>query len=217
MGKFVDMIGYEFNGCKVIRQAHKDKTSKWYWECQCFCGEKFLTLGTTIRKGEVKSCGCYRRGILKKQRDENKTHGDSKSRLFRIWSNMKNRCNNDKDKQKYKNYGGRGIKVCDEWNNNYDNFKKWALNNDYKEFLSIDRIDNDGDYEPSNCRWTDMKTQSRNKRNNINVFYKGKYRTISEIAEIEKCSKYKLYYRLKHNIPLLDEKTKEDTNDTIPN
>lgn len=204
MGIIKDMSGFEFNGCKVMKRAHQNNEYKYYWECECFCGERFLVLGTLIRKGDVKSCGCYRSKILKKQQIKNKTHGGSGTRLFRIWVGMRSRCNNEKDKHHYHDYGGRGIKVCKEWES-FENFKVWSLANNYNDELSIDRIDNDKGYNPDNCRWVDMKTQARNRRGNLSVFYKGSYRTIAEIAELENCDRYKLYYRLKHNLPLITE------------
>lgn len=114
-----------------------------------------------------------------------KYHGDSRgSRLYRIWLNMKHRCGYEKHGS-YCDYGGRGIKVCDEWINNYPRFKKWALNNGYEDGLSIDRVDNDGNYEPGNCRWATLREQANNTRKNVFVEYKGEIHTLAEWAEIK--------------------------------
>jgi len=97
----------------------------------------------------------------------NKTHGDSYTALYSVYQNIKDRCNNPRN-HAYKNYGGRGISVCEAWNT-FEVFKKWALENGYKKGLSIDRIDNDGNYCPKNCRWATMKEQQNNRRNNRKV------------------------------------------------
>lgn len=110
-----------------------------------------------------------------------KRHGGTGTRLYRIWKAMKCRCNNPKIPQAH-NYSGRGIKICDEWNDNFVEFKKWALMNNYNEHLSIDRIDNNGNYEPSNCKWSTRIEQGNNTRNNIYLTYKGEEYTLSEWA-----------------------------------
>ena len=108
---------------------------------------------------------------------------NTKNRLYRIWADMKRRCKNS-DRPNYKNYGGKGIRVCQEWENSFDSFREWALNNGYSDDLSIDRIDNDGNYEPSNCRWATAKEQANNKRNNLHIKYKGETRTLAQWCEV---------------------------------
>ena len=108
---------------------------------------------------------------------------NTKNRLYRIWADMKRRCKNS-DRPNYKNYGGKGIRVCQEWENSFDSFREWALNNGYSDDLSIDRIDNDGNYEPSNCRWATAKEQANNKRNNFYIEYKGETRTLAQWCEV---------------------------------
>lgn len=110
----------------------------------------------------------------------NRTHCKAGTRLYRIWTNMKNRCYNKHDIEKYKSYGGRGIRVCDEWKHNFMNFYNWAMNNNYRDDLTIDRIDNDGNYEPSNCRWIDIKVQCNNRRSNTYLTYQGKTQTMMQ-------------------------------------
>lgn len=109
-------------------------------------------------------------------------HGDSGTRLFKIWCGMRKRCN-CKTYYQYYLYGGRGIKICDEWEN-YINFKKWALKNNYNNNLSIDRIDTNKNYEPNNCRWVDKYTQANNKRNNVKITYNNETHTIAEWSKI---------------------------------
>lgn len=108
---------------------------------------------------------------------------NTKNRLYRIWADMKRRCKNS-DRPNYKNYGDKGIRVCQEWENSFDSFREWALNNGYSDDLSIDRIDNDGNYEPSNCRWATAKEQANNKRNNLYIKYKGETRTLAQWCEV---------------------------------
>ena len=122
------------------------------------------------------------------------------TRLFRIWQNIITRCTNINCSE-FNIYGGRGITICDDWKNDFIAFKDWAINNGYSDNLSIDRIDVNGNYEPSNCRWADRKTQARNTRVNHFYTYKGETKTIAEWAEI-KGIKYKcLWNRIKRNYP----------------
>lgn len=109
----------------------------------------------------------------------NTKHGDSNTRLYNVWAGIIYRCENKKCKS-YKHYGGRGISVCDEWRKKYSTFKDWAMANGYKENLTIDRIDVNGNYEPLNCRWVTMKKQANNKRTNLFITYNGITKTASE-------------------------------------
>lgn len=116
--------------------------------------------------------------------------------LYNKWGSMKTRCYYPKSKD-YKNYGGRGIKICDEWLN-YDNFRNWSISTGYQEGLTIDRIDNDRNYEPSNCKWITMKEQQRNKRNNRIITYNGKSLTLVEWGEIYNINPDRIGARLKN-------------------
>ncbi|MDP4459875.1 hypothetical protein QUD39_01190 [Staphylococcus hyicus] len=176
---FKNMSGYVFNDCKVIERV-ESKNKRAVWLCECFCGNRFIESGTRIRNGSKKSCGCLRK---KKTRERNTTHNKSQTRLYRIWCNMKARCNNSNNPA-FDRYGGRGIKICDEWNKSFDEFYKWAKISGYTNELTIERVDNDGNYEPDNCKWANYSIQGRNKRNNALSEYKGKLRTRAEIAEL---------------------------------
>lgn len=191
MANFKDMTGYEFNGCRVLHREGSNKRGLAMWQVQCHCGNVFVTAGSSIRNGETNSCGCSHKKAAKKMGLNNKTHGETHSRLYDIWRNMKYRCNK-KEHKSYKYYGGRGIEVCDEWMKSYEIFKEWALNNGYNETLTIDRIDVEGNYEPDNCRWATFKEQGRNRRNNKLFNYNGKILTQSEICEITGLSKYQV-------------------------
>lgn len=142
---------------------------------KCSCGNEFVAQPSNTN-------GLCRKCALKKRSKDYQKHGDNYvgnvSRLYRIWIGMRSRCFNNKDTA-YKNYGGRGIKICDEWNE-YLNFKEWSLDNGYKDTLSIDRINNNGDYEPSNCKWSNSKQQANNKRSNKYYTYNGETLNIKE-------------------------------------
>lgn len=171
-----EMIGKKFGRLTVRKRvddyiAPSGGTHKNY-ECICECGAVVNILKEHLTSGRQKSCGCLRKdnGIQK--------HGEIKTRLYRIWGNMCNRCTNPNNPA-WKNYGGRGISVCDEWKE-YINFRDWAFANGYTPNLTIDRINNNGNYCPSNCRWADTYTQANNKRNNRVIEYHGQTKTLNE-------------------------------------
>ena len=136
-----------------------------------FCGTEFRANTQGILRGKTKSCGCYKSSKLS---NRNKTHGLCKSKLYGVWANIKMRTSNTNYKC-YRDYGGRGITICDEWKNDFMSFYNWAMSNGYSDELSIDRIDNDGNYCPENCRWVTQTMQCRNQRiqKNNTSGYKG--------------------------------------------
>lgn len=194
MGKFQDLTGQRFGRLVAIKPIGKSKKHGTIWECQCDCGN---TVNQPINKlvfDRVKSCGCYRK--------EFKTFNakyDYKTRLYNIWNKMKDRCNNNKI-DCYKNYGGRGIFVCKEWVDNFYNFKTWAINNGYDDSLTIDRINNNGNYEPNNCRWATRTQQANNTRTNRLLTYNGVTKTFTEWAKFLGIENSTLYGRIKRNL-----------------
>lgn len=140
-----------------------------------------------------------------------KLHGGKKEHLYMVWCTMKQRCLNPNNKQ-YAYYGGRGIAICDEWVNDYSAFREWATDNGYQKGLQIDRIDNDGNYEPSNCRWVDRITQSNNKSSNIVLEYNGKSQTLQQWSEEIGVSTDALYYRYHEGKSAEEILRKYDTN-----
>ncbi len=170
-----------------------------FYECLCQCGERRFVMSRTLRDGDSRSCGCFQREIAREGvKNRFQTHGFSKERLYRIWINMRSRCYNKSDKC-FRNWGGRGITVTPEWLT-YEGFKEWALANGYSHNLSIDRIDNDGNYTPENCRWADGRTQCNNKRNNRRLSAFGETHTLTEWARLGKTpvTKHTLRERLQH-------------------
>lgn len=193
-----NMIGTKFNGSVVETRHGVDKWGQALWECLCSCGNKFTTTGGNIRSGNTKSCGCMKKSFIK---EANTTHGDSNTRIYNIWCDMKRRCHSPAN-YSYEHYGARGISVCEEWGASYEVFKEWSENNGYADNLSIDRIDNDGNYTPDNCRWAGRKVQGRNKRDNRIVDYRGKRMTMAELIETVGMPESTVRYRIKKGIPL---------------
>lgn len=177
-----DLRGRKFGRLTVIeRSERKDPNATW-WVCKCDCGNTKEVRAGVLKKGETRSCGCLNRELAgRRGRDQFTKHGFYGTRIYNIWTGMKDRCYSEKCPQ-YKHYGGRGIRLCEEWANNPKNFCEWAMANGYKENLTIDRIDCNGDYSPNNCRWVTMDEQQRNKRNNRNITYNGKTQCVAAWA-----------------------------------
>lgn len=169
------------------------------WLCNCECGNQVVSRTAYIKSGNTKSCGCLTslraKQHIKILNQQQITHNNSNDRLYGIWINMKHRCNNIND-PRYDDYGGRGISICDEWVHSYENFRDWSISNGYSEYLSIDRIDVNGNYEPSNCRWATNKEQQNNMRSNRFLTYNGETHTISEWAEITGINKSTISKRI---------------------
>jgi hypothetical protein len=154
--KKLDHTGLTYGRLYVEKEVESTNNNP-NWLCRCTCGNTIIVNSSNLKSGNTKSCGCLHKEKITK-------HGDVYSRLYRIYRSMKSRCNSP-NSTPYKNYGGKGITYCKEWED-YSTFKKWALENKYDESLTLDRIDNNQGYYPENCRWVNMTIQARNKKLN---------------------------------------------------
>lgn len=188
---YKDLTGQRFGRLTAIKKDDTKKSRKAYWLCQCDCGNLKSVRSDSLQAGLIKSCGC-----LKKEQDSvnlYRTEAKKKSAKFGkpyghlmihyIWANMKSRCYNQSDKR-FGDYGGRGITVCDEWKDDFFEFYKWSMENGYTDKLSIDRIDNEKGYSPTNCRWASNQEQSNNRRSNINITIGNETKTLKQWCDI---------------------------------
>lgn len=173
--RLIDLTGQRFGRLTVIGKSDRSGNRRTYWKCICDCGKECEVRSSHLRSGSTKSCGCY--GIERRS-EARRIHGMSRKPLYICHWSMIERCENPSVRN-YANYGGRGISVCEEWHD-FSNFMKWALENGYKEGLTIERIDVDGNYCPENCRWADYQEQANNKRNNRRISCNGKNLTLAE-------------------------------------
>ena len=177
----IDMTGKRVGRLTVLELGEKKgKYTGAFWKCKCDCGRTVTVPGRSLRNGETRSCGCLHSDMLKKAPQEKHTG----TRLYAIWQGMKQRTM-QKNNPRYADYGGRGITVCPEWRDSYENFRDWALANGYSDELSIDRKDVNGNYEPSNCRWATDLEQGNNTRRNRILEYNGETHTLTEWAQIK--------------------------------
>lgn len=178
--KLVDITGTRYGRLVAIKYAGQNKYKQFLWKCVCDCGAEVIVSASHLNNCYVKSCGCLRRD---ESRQRKTIHGHRYERAYGIWKHMLKRCYNQEDGG-YDYYGKRGIRVCDEWQNSYESFRDWSLANRYADDLSLDRIDNDGNYTPENCRWVDHYTQMNNTRRSRHISYKNISHTISEWSRI---------------------------------
>lgn len=206
MGKIKDLTGQRFGRLQVVSHQGSNKFQKAIWLCQCDCGNTKVVIGSKLLIGETQSCGCY--GIERRTeatKKSNTKHGHKNTNLYDLWHNMKLRCY-DKNQPNYKNYGGRGITVCNAWKDDFMSFHDWAKNNGYTgikgdngiNILTLDRIDVNGNYCPENCRWITTQEQANNRRSNRLFTYNNETKTISQWATHFNISKKLVYNRL-HN------------------
>lgn len=181
MAKAINIAGQRFGRLTVIERVESPKAQA-QWRCVCDCGKETIVASQSLRCGHTRSCGCYGREVSASHTPSFYTHGESRTRLYGIWKGMRSRCRS-KNCKFFEYYGGRGIKVCQDWNESYVLFRDWALANGYQENLTIDRIDVNGNYCPENCRWVSMKVQMNNTRANRRITLNGESKTMAEWAE----------------------------------
>lgn len=183
MPKLIDLTGQRFGRLTVLERA-ENKRGHAAWLCRCDCGRSIVVQSDSLKSGNTRSCGClFAETSLRKIAALHKDHDRrTKTRLYNIWHGMRKRCK-VVSHNSFRYYGERGISVCPEWETSFDAFRDWAIKNGYSDNLSIDRINNNLGYSPTNCRWVDGKMQGRNKRNNKRYFYRGENLTAAEWAD----------------------------------
>lgn len=200
--QYIDIIGNKYGKLTVVKYTGINSRRQALFECKCDCGNICIVAGCSLRIGHTNSCGCMQKKKAQEQMKYinsnglaskgNLKHGDRYTRLYRIWCSMKKRCYYSKYEH-YDRYGRRGIRICDEWKNDFLKFKEWALTHGYSENLEIDRINNDGNYEPNNCRWQNRENQVRNRSNTIYLKHNNEEKTLKQWCEI-----YNINYKLAH-------------------
>lgn len=205
MAHLKDITGMCFGRLTALSCVGRGHNGEALWECACSCGNTAIVYGSALRAGKTLSCGCLQRENGRKQINHMrsvcatpaKTHGESKSRMYKIWAGMIQRCSNP-NRDAFKYYGGRGIKVCKRWldfNNFYSDMAQT-----YFEGASIDRIDNNKDYASDNCRWVPKRSQFSNRRNKVRICINGEEMTIQQAAAVLGVSKYTLYKRVRNGV-----------------
>lgn len=185
-------LGTKIGKLTVVEMVVGGNANTRRYRCLCDCGNEKITSEDNLRREHTRSCGCLVKENCGGASKFGTKRNESKTRLYKIWSQMYQRCYVD-DGKTYKNYGGRGITICDEWLYSFVDFKQWAINNGYRDDLTLDRVDVNGSYSPNNCRWATKKEQSNNRRNNKYVLYAGNRMTISEYADIANLPYWKAF------------------------
>ena len=192
MANTEEYIGKKFGRLTIVEFSHKKQRYSscgkknghdFYYKCKCDCGNETISRIADLKNGKASSCGCYRVERTKEINKKYETAEFWNTRLYRIYAGIKSRCFNIRN-PRYIDYGARGITICDEWKNDFMSFYDWSMKNGYKDYLTIDRIDVNGNYEPSNCRWCTVSDQSNNKRNNHFVVYNGVEMTVKQLSDL---------------------------------
>jgi hypothetical protein len=187
---FKDLSGKKFGKLTVVKKQGRQGSFA-LWECLCDCGETSFVITTNLTRGKQVSCGCYNKKL---QTELHTTHDLYNHPLYSVWSSIKTRCYNSKCKH-YNRYGGRGIKVCEQWLDFINFYNDMLIG--YEKGLTIDRIDNNGNYEPSNCRWATTKEQQNNKRSSVFMEYNNEVKTLKQWADYYSIDYHSLWSRHK--------------------
>lgn len=167
----LDLVGQTFERLTVVREEGRTPARKVKWLCKCSCGNKTIVATGDLRSGHVKSCGCFNEEKRKERNEGNVygvKHGGCYTKLYNVWKQMRQRCGAETHKM-FKHYGARGIKVCKEWEGAFNTFYAWSMKSGYREGLTLERIDNNDNYKPSNCAWITQKKQNINRRNTVKI------------------------------------------------
>lgn len=174
-----NLIGKKFNYLTVLKKVESKDKKHSYYLCRCECGNEKIIRSDTLKDERYVSCGCYNRSKIKGQKSLK--HGQSRTKLYHVWAGMKNRCRKASNYSS-KWYYDKSVKVYEEWLS-FEKFYEWCIQNNYREGLTIDRIDYNGDYEPSNCRWVTMKEQNFNTSRNVKLTYNDKTYCMQQWAD----------------------------------
>lgn len=198
MAKLVNRLGKKYGRLVVVERAPNPYGGTGAaWLCRCKCGNETVALGEDLAKGKFRSCGCYSRDRIAAVGRAHRTHGLTDSRVYRIWTSMLTRCRNP-NTGKWKYYGGRGIKVCKRWLK-FENFI--ADMGMPPAGMSLDRINVDADYKPSNCKWSDSREQTRNRRNTVRLTHNGETLSVAEWARRLGIKPSTMHTRISANLP----------------
>lgn len=194
--KLNDLTGKRFGHLTVLHRGD-DRVSKSgrkriTWDCECDCGNIVNIFADSLIGNKTRSCGCKKQEMRANTCEYEYVHN---TRLYGIWNSMKDRCLN-KNSVPYKHYGGRGITVCQEWLHDFIAFREWSYSNGYAENLTLDRVDNDGNYSPDNCRWVDRSAQANNRRSNRLLTYNGETHNVTQWASILGISPKTIFSRI---------------------
>lgn len=198
MSVFINLTGKRFGSLTVLKYCKGSQGCRSRWLCRCKCGNMTKVDAPNLKNGHTKSCGCLRGEVCRRAAI---THGLSKTEEYGIWHGMKNRCYNENDQKHWKNYGGRGIKICDRWRNSFEHFIA-DMGHRPSVKHTLERLDNNGDYSPSNCRWEIPSTNLNNKRTNIRIEFNGRIQTVTQWARELNMHQATLRYRLKRGWPV---------------
>lgn len=197
----IDLTGQRFGKLTVIEYSHTNDRRKTFWKCRCDCGNEKTVAGYNLRSGNTSSCGCgereNREQLMSRFYNDHYKHGKCYDRIHTVWAHMKERCSNPNTKD-FALYGGRGICVCPEWagEDGFQNFFDWSMKNGYRDDLTIDRINVNGNYEPSNCRWASATQQANNRRSSRLISIDGETKTLAEWCKQYGMNYYSVYYRI---------------------
>lgn len=206
-----NLLNQRFGRLVVVEELPKQKRNP-FWKCKCDCGNYSCCTSGNLKSGKIVSCGCLK---LEKLLQRSTTHNQRHTHLYEVWKGIRQRCKNPKRKG-YHNYGGRGITICEEWDKSFQAFYDWSYANGYstenqkneKLKLTIDRIDNNGNYEPSNCRWVDRKTQASNMRTTKLITINGETKCLAEWFRNYNISSWTYYTRIKYGWTIEEALTK---------
>lgn len=187
-----DITGKKFGNLTALFFEYRDERHRHFWRFRCDCGKEIIVRKSSVTSGNTKRCiDCSKKIIA----EINTVHGMSKTRLYKEWAGIIQRCKNP-NATSYDRYGAKGITVCQEWPS-FDLFKEWALNNGYSDELTIERINNNKGYSPDNCKWATYEEQAHNQKTNRNLEYNGRTMTMAEWAREIGITSSSLYGRLK--------------------